>query len=267
MKINNISGGYPGMFSMNDISFEIEEGKMYALLGLNGSGKTTIIRMICGILDVWSGNVFDDVMDILAMNEKRRAKIISYVPQSSSVAYESVLDVVLMGETPYLGAFRTPDKSHVLKAETCLEKLGMEELKNKNYLSLSDGQKKLVIIARALVQDVKYMLFDEPDSSLDLRNRHMLMKKIREITDGGKGCLISMHDPEYALNYCDKILMLCEGKITEIDLAKEEICTVEKKLSSIYGEIKILSFKGRYVMFYGGCDEKINRKASGCYEF
>lgn len=132
-----------------------------------------------------------------------------------------------------------------------LKKLGIEDLGETNYQILSGGLKRIVIIARALLQNGEYMILDEPDSNLDLINKHKLMKKIREITDTyQKGCLISMHDPEYALNYCDNILLLREGRILEIDLNTEDKISIENKLREIYGNIKILQYKQKYVFYY-----------------
>lgn len=250
MKINNITGGYPGKFMMKDISFNIEKGKIYALLGLNGSGKSTIIKMICGTLKPQFGNIYVDDKDILNLKEKERAKIVSYVPQKSNIVYDiSVLDVVLMGVTPYLNTFQMPDKNHISMAYSFLEKLGIEEFAKKNYITLSEGQKQIVIIARAMLQNGDYMILDEPDSSLDLVNKHKLMKKIRQV-DNNKGCLISMHDPEYALNYCDKILLVNDGKVSEIDINDDNILLLENKLSSIYGHVKILRYNSKYILFY-----------------
>jgi iron complex transport system ATP-binding protein len=252
MKVNGISGGYPGKFFLTDLSFNIEEGKIYALLGLNGSGKTTLIKIISGLIKANSGNVFIEGKDILTLNEKSRAQLISYVPQRSNmVYYTTVLDVVLMGATPYLKMFQSPNHKSTIEAWEHLNKLGIGNLAYTNFLDLSEGQKQIVIIARALMQNGKYMLLDEPDSSLDLVNKHRLMKKIREIIiDYDKGCLISMHNPAYALNYCDKILLLKDQKILEIDLKTEEIEGIEKKLSEIYGEIKLFKHSSKYILSY-----------------
>lgn len=254
MKINDISGGYPGEFLLKGINFTIEEGKIYALLGLNAAGKTTIIKLISGILKATSGNVFVDEKDILTLKERERAKLISYVPQRSSLVYDTTaLDVVLMGATPYLKTFQTPNSKHILQARTCLEKLGIVGLADTNYQSLSEGQKQLVLIARALMQNGKYMMLDEPDSSLDLVNKHKLMKKIREIITGYNiSSLISMHDPEYALNYCDRILLLKDGQISEINVQAEDISLIEQKLVVIYGPIKILKQDNQYILYYSG---------------
>jgi iron complex transport system ATP-binding protein len=254
MIINNVSGGYPGEFFMTDISFTMEEGKIYALLGLNGAGKTTIIKTICGLIKATSGNVMIDEKDVLTLKEKERAQLISYVPQRSNlVYYTTAIDVVLMGVTPYLKTFQSPSQEHTIQARKCLEKLGIEELAKTNYLNLSEGQKQLVLIARALIQNGKYMLLDEPESSLDLVNKHRLMHKLREIIiDYHKSSLISMHDPEYALNYCDKILLLKNKLITEIDMKTEGIDSIEEKLIEIYGPIKLLKHDNQYILYYNG---------------
>lgn len=252
MRINGISGGYSDGFFISDISFNLEEGKIYALLGLNGSGKTTIIKMICGLIKLKSGNITIGEKDLFTLKEKERAKLISYVPQSGTIVYyTTVVDVVLMGATPYLNIFQTPAQEHREQALECLKILGISEFADRNYLDLSEGQKQIVVIARALMQKGKYMLMDEPESSLDLINKNNLMKKIREIIiNMNKSCVISMHNPEYALNYCDRILLLKDKKITEIDLKTEDINMVEKKLSEIYGQVKILEYNQKYMLYY-----------------
>lgn len=253
MKIKNITAGYLG-FSLCNINFSIEEGKTVALLGLNGTGKTTILKTISGLLKAKAGNVYIDGKDILTMNEKERGKLLSYVPQRSDIVYDtSVIDVVLMGVTPYLGMFQTPTMEHKTEAMKCLDKLGIKDLTDANYLNLSEGQKQLVLIARALMQNGNYMLLDEPDSSLDLVNRHKLMKKIREIIkENHKSALISMHSPEYALNYCDKILLLKNGEISEINLEMDDMSSIEKRLIDIYGSVKVLKYNDKYILYYNG---------------
>lgn len=252
MKVHNLSGGYSGKLILENINFHIEEGKTYALLGLNGAGKTTLIKMICGFIKVDSGNVVINNQNILNLTEKKRARLISYVPQRSNIVYfTTVVDVVLMGATPYLNTTQTPDKRHRQQAKACLEELGIEELADSNFLNLSEGQKQLVLIARALMQNGKYMILDEPDSSLDLLNKHRLMKKMKEIIiRNNKGAIISMHSPEYALNYCDKLLLLKDKKIKEVDLYSENIENIETYLREIYGPIKVMKYERKYILFY-----------------
>jgi len=252
MMVKNISGGYSGGFTLENISFNVEKGKMYALLGLNGSGKTTIIKMITGLLKVRSGSVLVGDKNILTLKERERARIISYVPQHSHIEYDmTAMDVVLMGASPYLKSFQSPGKIHKERAYRILELLGMEHIANENYRILSGGLKQMVIIARAMLQNGEYMILDEPDSSLDLVNRRSFMEKLRDITIRfQKGSLISMHNPEYALNYCDNIILVKDGKVMDIDLKKENISSIEEKLSAAYGKLKIIEYKNKYILYY-----------------
>lgn len=252
MIVENISGGYTNGFFLENISFRVDEGKMYGLLGLNGTGKTTIMKMVCGLLKVKSGSVLVENKNILDLRERERAKIISYVPQHSHIVYDiSVIDVVLMGISPYLKTFQSPNKNHIEEAYRVLKILGIEDLAHTNYQILSGGQKQMVIIARAIIQNGKYMVLDEPDSSLDLINKRRLMEKLRYITNKfKKGSLISMHNPEYALNYCDSIILVKDGRVFEIDLKEEELCSIEDKLSKVYGNIEIIKYRDKYILYY-----------------
>lgn len=252
MKLSKVSGGYFDGFKLDDISFTIQKGKTYALLGLNGSGKTTLFKIIIGIIKASSGSIEIDHTDILKLSERERAKLISYVPQYSNIVFDiSVLNVVLMGITPYLKMFETPSGRHIKEAYCSLETFGIGSLANTNYQELSGGQKQMVMIARALLQNGEYIILDEPESSLDLINKNEFMKKIKDISRTyNKGCMISMHHPDYALNYCDHIIMLKEGKISEIDIAKEDVGAIEKELSVIYGDIKVMKYKEKFFVYY-----------------
>lgn len=252
MIVKNICGGYPGGFKLNNISFNIDRGKVYALLGLNGSGKTTIMKMVLGLIGVESGEIKVDGLNILSLKERERARLISYVPQASNIPLDIlVLDVVLMGISPYLKLFEAPKQKEIKKAYDSLEMLNLRSLAYSNYQVLSGGLKRMVIIARALLQNSRYMVLDEPDCSLDLPNRNILMRRVRYITRKfDKGCIISMHDPQYALNYCDNILLIKNGILDEIDLEEEDIKLVELELSEVYGNIEIVKYKNRYMVYY-----------------
>ncbi|NLJ40571.1 MAG: ABC transporter ATP-binding protein [Clostridiales bacterium] len=256
MRVNKVTGGYPGGFALKDISFSVDAGKVYALLGLNGSGKTTIIKIILGLLEAWTGNIYAADRDILVMKERDRAKIISYVPQYSDIVFDiSVIDVVLMGVSPYLKIFQTPGRKYIDRAYYYLGILGIENLAHSNYQVLSGGQKQLVIIARALLQNGRYILMDEPESSLDLVHKNMLMRKIRGIAkDYKKGCLISMHNPEYALNFCDNIILINDGLVTELDLTAGDMSVIGGELSKIYGDIEIVEYGGKYFIYQSHID-------------
>lgn len=171
------------------------------------------------------------------------------MPQRHSIVYDiNVLEVVLMGITPYLGLFDSPRKKHRKMAYEVLEKMGMEELAYENFLHLSEGQKQIVIIARNLMQNSKIMLFDEPESALDFNNKHMVISRIRDlIKSENKIGIITLHDPNIALNYCDRIMILNDKKIiSDFYVEKVDIKALAEIFNNIYDEIEIIEHNDKY---------------------
>ena len=251
LRVENIKAGYGDNIILEDISFSLREGELVALLGLNGTGKTTLLKTISGLLKPISGKCYINEKNSFDLNEKERARHISFMPQRNSIIYNTrVIDVVLMGITPYLGIFSSPNKIHKKLAYDMLEKMGMERYAYENFLHLSEGQKQLIIICRSLMQNAEIMLFDEPDSALDYNNRHMVLTRISElIKTERRGGLITLHDPNYALNYCDRIIFLEDGRIlAEFDTRDVDNVFLKKIFTRIYGKIDIIRHREKYVM-------------------
>lgn len=251
LKLENVRAGYGEKNIIKDISFSMESSEFIALLGLNGTGKTTLLKTISGLLKPLSGKVFLQGEDISKLREKERAQKISYMSQANTIIYDiSVVDVVVMGITPYLGIFQTPSLHHREIAYQMLELIGMEEVWDSNFNKLSEGQKQLVIIARNLMQDAKLMLFDEPDSALDFINKHMVLGKIREIVKtSGRGGLITLHDPNYALTYCDRIIIVEDKKIyADFNTSEVDREFLEEVFKGIYGDIEIISHGKKFIL-------------------
>lgn len=251
LKIENIKAGYDNKIILDDISFSLNQGELTALLGLNGAGKTTLLKTISGLIKPISGKCIIKDVDCFSFDEKQRARHISFMPQRNSIIYNTkVIDVVLMGITPYLGMFASPTKEHKKLAYDILKKMSMEKYAYANFLQLSEGQKQLVIICRSLMQNAEIMLFDEPDSALDYNNRHMMLSCIRDLINKERRVgLITLHDPNYALNYCDKIIFLEDGKIlAEFDTKDVDNIFLHKMFTRIYGKIDIIRHREKYVM-------------------
>ena len=251
LTVKNIHAGYRNKNIIRDINFVVDRGEIIALLGLNGTGKTTLLKVISGLIKPQEGVCLIGDRLISPLKERERARRISYIPQRNSIIYDTqVLDVVLMGITPYLRSFESPTKLHRKHAYQSLQAVGMERYANDNFLTLSEGQKQLVLISRSLLQNAEIMLFDEPDSSLDYKNKHMVLNIIRGIIrKQGKGGIITLHDPNYALSYCDRILILDGGSIiSQLDnkkVRKEDLYRIFRR---IYGNIDIIQHKNNYVM-------------------
>lgn len=251
LSVEHLSSGYDRVEIVQDVGFTVNSGEFCALLGLNGCGKTTLIKTICGFLPVSEGQCLVDGQDCTRLNEYQRAMRMAYIPQRGSlITGKTVLDVVLMGYNPHLRMLESPGKKQRQKAVEILERLGLTDYVDRDYAKLSEGQKQLVILARTLVQDTPVLLMDEPDSALDFVNRNMVLEKVRDIIHTqNKAGLISLHDPNFALAYCDCLLLMKEGRIVrELSLngASREI--LENALSEIYGNIRVLEYPGGFAM-------------------
>lgn len=230
-------------FVISGADITLESGTLTALLGLNGSGKSTLLKACCGLLPAASASWTVCGRKGGEMSGRQLASQIAYIPQSHSIIYHvKTLDVVLMGINPGLSFFQTPSAAHRRKAGEMLSYIGLGDKAGTDFLALSEGQKQLVILARALLQEAPVMLFDEPDSALDYENKKRVLGQIAQIVrDKQRAGLITLHDPDYALRYCDKILLLQNGAIKDtIDCRRAGREEVQNKLRTIYPGIRLI---------------------------
>jgi len=246
VKVKELTFRYDKKVVLDHLSFEVNKGEILAILGPNGSGKTTLLKCLNMLLKP-KGSFFIDSFDISKFNEKEIAKFVGYVPQIHSLVFPyKVIDVVVSGRTPYLG-FSTPTKKDYDHAYNVLNKLGLTHLADKPYTQLSGGQLRLVLIARALVQQPKILLLDEPTSHLDLKNRVLVLKILREITSEGTTIIMSEHDPSLVSIFSNKILLMCNGKIVSYGKAKDVLN--RENIAKVY-EVNVEIFErngNRYV--------------------
>lgn len=251
LSLRNFSVSYGKRRIINNISLDLQSDQLTALLGLNGSGKTTLLRACCGLLDAESGTCRVYGEDILRMNEKQRALRLSYMPQRHSIVYNvSVMDVVLMGFNAQLGIFADTGEKERAIAREAMARLSISHFENRNFLNISEGEKQIVMLCRSLVQNTSVMLLDEPDSALDFINRHRILSEIRrQIKDKKISGIITLHDPNYALAYCDRIILLNQGKLVS-DFNVHTVTQNELKeyLRNIYGDIDVLNNNGCFLM-------------------
>ena len=251
LKVENIRCGYQHREVVHNASLEVAPGEFCALLGLNGCGKTTLIKAVCGLLPTHDGRCLVDGVDCTKFNERQRALQMAYIPQRGSlISGKTVLEVVLMGFNARLHLLDSPGKVHRQKALEALDRLGMADLAERDYAKLSEGQKQMVILARTMVQDTPVMLMDEPDSALDFVNRNLVLGKIRQILhEQRRAGLITLHDPNFALAYCDSLILMRDGHILRrLSLHGPNREEIEAALSEIYGSIRILEYEKGFVM-------------------
>ncbi len=185
-----------------------------SVLGPNGAGKSTLFRCVLGLLKSYTGSICVDGWDIQPMEAKHLARLIAYVPQTHYTAFNySVLDMVLMGLTPRLKAFASPGRSAQHQALEAIERLGIRALADRIFSQLSGGEQQLTLIARALAQQTRLLILDEPSASLDFGNQLRVMKQLRTLADEGYTILLSTHHPNQAYLYSDLLLILAEGRV------------------------------------------------------
>lgn len=236
-----LTAGYDKKCVVKDVSFQLDRGCLLGILGANGSGKTTLLKTVCGILPHEGSCLLEDC-PLESLSVRQLAKCCSYIPQRSGIAIDiSVLDVVLMGFNPQLGLLEHPDKQMRAAAWQALEQVGLKGKEHMNYQHLSEGQKQLCILARTLVADSKLLLLDEPESALDFRFRYRILELLRSwIAEKQTGAIVTLHDPMLALNYCEKLLILDEGKVVgTVCPATDSLESMEQLLSRIYGNVSL----------------------------
>jgi len=251
LRVDGMRVAYGRREILRGVDFTLGEGEMAALLGLNASGKTTLLRAVCGLIPLNGGDCLINGRGYLQSDERRRARLISYLPQRHSRLYDlSVMDVVLMGFNPHISLLASPGKREREASLEALDHLGMKDHAGEDFSLLSEGQKQLVLLARALVQDTGLLLLDEPDSALDYPNRHRVLSLLRNLLkEDGRSALITLHDPNFALAYCDKLLMLRDGLIVR-DQAVSGSGAGELRdcLSLVFGAVDVIESRGRFVM-------------------
>lgn len=235
LKVDDLSFAYNNDEKiLDDISFSVDEPKVIGLLGANGAGKSTLFRVLLKSLDADKGDIFINDKDINSYNPKDLSRQIAYIPQAHSPVYNySVLDVVLMGLAGRMNIFSLPQKEEIEKAMEVLKMFKIDDLANRGYQNISGGQRQLVLIARALIQEAKIILMDEPVANLDFGNQELILRTIRQVADKGYTVLISMHNPIHAFRYTDSVLILNERKL--LAYGETDQVLTEEILEEIYG--------------------------------
>jgi iron complex transport system ATP-binding protein len=229
-----LSFGYPGKLIGRDVTLAVAPGEALALLGPNGGGKTTLLKTMLGLLKPHGGSVSLDGLSLAAMPVGQRARLIGYVPQAHAGIFAfSVRDVVLMGRTAYQGVFAKPTALDRTIADDEIQRLGIGHLADQPYTMISGGERQLVLIARALAQQPRYVVLDEPTASLDFGNQGKVMRQIRSLTSNGLGVLFTTHDPNQAMRYADRVALLGGGTLLA-DGPTRAVLTPEA-LQNLYG--------------------------------
>ena len=213
LEIIELTSGYETKVVLKKVSFEVKLGEFIGIVGPNGSGKTTLLRVLSGLLPALMGEVKVSGTEIKNYVKKDFAKQIAFVPQlMEPIDGFTVLDMVLLGRTPYLERFKFESEEDYQVAKWAIEELQIEEFINKEVTHLSGGEFQRVAIARALAQEPKVMLLDEPISHLDLRYQIKILKLLKKIRQQ-RTIIATFHDLNMASRFCQRLILMKNGEI------------------------------------------------------
>jgi iron complex transport system ATP-binding protein len=246
MEIINAEFSYDGVDNVfEDINFSIDKGDVFCILGANGTGKTTLIKCLNGLMKLNSGKVLLNNKNLYSLSHAKIASNIGYIPQVHTSTFPfTVLDVVLMGRAPHLDLFESPSEKDFKIAEKSLITLNIDHMKDKPYTEISGGEQQLVFIARVLTQEPSILLLDEPTSHLDFGNQIRTLDIIEKLAKNDLSIIMSSHFPDHAFISANKVAIMKDKHF--IDMGTPSEVVNEENMEKTYGiHVKIVDIADR----------------------
>lgn len=234
---------------VKNVSLQVPEGKFVVLLGPNGSGKSTLLKSVYRTLPYQCGAVYLDGRDCRTISYREFASQVAVVSQFSNIAFDfSVEEIVLMGRTPHLGIMGKEGTEDMAIVADALRMVGMSSFSGRAFATLSGGEKQRVLLARAIAQQPKLMILDEPTIHLDIRYQLQVLAVVKKM---GISCIAALHDLNLAAQFGDQIYLLCQGEIAA-DGTPEEVLNPDmiRRVYQVESSVFRMQDTGQLVISY-----------------
>lgn len=248
--VSELSFGYdgPGGDVLRELSLEVPGGTVTAILGPNGSGKTTLLRLMLGVLHPRAGVIRLANRPLGSYPRRERSQAVGLVPQDEHIPFDfTVLEYVLLGRAPYLNPLQMPGEADRQVALEALHTVGLSGMEERTLPTLSGGERQLATVARALAQQPRVLLLDEPTAHLDLSNQGRLLAIIRALAARGTTALLTTHDPGLAAAVAGFVVLMRGGRV--LAAGPVEATLTEETLSATYDvPVRVFQVDGRRII-------------------
>ncbi|RZT87219.1 iron complex transport system ATP-binding protein [Pseudonocardia sediminis] len=244
LDVQDLRCGYGDVDVLEELSFTVAASEVLCVLGRNGAGKTTLFKSVLGFLPARGGRVLVDGRALSGWGRRELARTVAYVPQAHAAPFPfTVGEVVLMGRTPHLGVAGAPGRADRAVAEESMDRLGVGHLATRPFTEISGGERQLALIARALTQQPRLLMMDEPTSNLDLGNQARVLHEIRDLAAGGLAIVMISHTPDHAFAVASTAALLRPDRTLRVG-TPEQVLT-EGALGEAFGRpVRVLTGVG-----------------------